>query len=393
MLEIALLQSGLKKERIIDSIDLIDWDCFFINRICYLFNTEKALTSLTVSENQHRVLLEAYKQLEEQLDYHTAFTEPGLNSYRFSSEMHYYMILKKALDLPSPDDYYLGLLEIPSGFVNEQSNVGEKYGLIEQRIARDDIVARIEKLAPQETQISVLNDLMLGCRRYQIKSCREAAIQLCRRNEVSAYHRRNALEYLFEVFGPKPILNEIMPTSDNELFEIIVDVLRETADDCLKSEMILRYKREPSNFLLKNLIALNVPEGLQIYIDKSKEENGICDYSRGISEVTETISEIHDISLLPLLLDAVRMRFSGSFKDGSFHTLYHSLQNALSACAKTGYDLVWESINGLKDEPLKDREIVGFCSVLQANMIEANKMSLIKKWTAPEVRTFLQGID
>lgn len=101
-------------------------------------------------------------------------------------------------------------------------------------------------------------------------------------------------------------------------------MLREAADDRLKSKMIIRYKKEPSRFLLKNLIALNVPEGLQIYINASRESNSIFDCSDGISEVTEAISVIHNISLLPLLLDAVRVCFSDSFKDGSFHTLYTS---------------------------------------------------------------------
>lgn len=393
MLEIALIQSSFKEECVIDFADLIDWKTFFIDRICYLLKTEKDLTSLVISENQHEVLNDVYHQLEEKLDYHSAIEEPDLNSYRFSWKMYDYMILKDALSLPSPDNYYLGLLEIPCGFVNKQSNVGDKYALIEQHISTSAIAAKIEELAPQETRICVLDDLMFGCRRYQIKSCKGTAIQMCKRNDVSAYNRRNALEYLFEVFGSELIINELIPTSDNALFEIIVDMLREAADDRLKSEMIIRYEKEPSQFLLKNLIALNVPEGLQIYIDSSKESNSIFDCSDGISEVTEAISAIHDISLLPLLLEAVRMRFSGSFKDGSFHTLYTSLQNSLSSCAESNYDLVWKSIDILKKELSQNNEAISFCNFLQANILENNKMSLIKKWSPLEVRGILRNID
>ena len=392
-LEIALMQSSFKEQRIIDFVDLIDWNYFFIARICYLFKNEKALASLAISEKQYEVLNEVYHRLEGKLDYHTAVKELDLNSYQFSWQLYDYMILKDALNLPSPNNYYLGLLEIPCGFVNKQSNVGEKYDLIEQHITLSAIVAQIEGLTPRETRICVLDDLMSGCKRYRIKSCKDTAVRMCHMGEVSAYNRRNALEYLFEVYGSELILNEIMPTSDSALFEIIVDMLRETADNRLKSEMIIRYKKKPSNFLLKNLIALNVSEGLQIYIDASRENNGIFDCSDGISEVIEAISAIHDISLLPLLLDAVRMRFSGSFKDGSFHTLYTSLQKALDSCAKSNYDLVWRSIDSLKEELSQNKEAISFCNFLQADILENNKMSLIKKWSVLEVRGILRNID
>ncbi|NCB62053.1 MAG: hypothetical protein EOM52_00315 [Clostridia bacterium] len=392
-LETALIQSSFKEECVIDFVDLIDWDFFFINRICYLFKNENALTSLDISEKQRNVIEIVYHQLEQEFDYHTAIEEPDPNSYTFSWKLHDYMIIKEAMNLPSPDDYYLGLLEIPAGFVNKQSNVGEKYALIEQHIAPHNIALRIEELTPQETRICVLEDLMFGCNRYQIKSCKDAAIQMCKKDKVSAYSRRNALEYLFNVFGSELILNEIMPATDNALFELIVDMLRENPDSRLKAEMIRRYKIAPDRFLLKNLIALNVPEGLQFYIEKCKEINEIFDCSDGISEVTEAISAIHDIRLLPLLLDAVRMRFSDSFKDGSFHTLYGSLQNALSACAKSDVDLVLKSIDSLKEELSQDREAISFCSVLQDSIIEANKMALVKKWSAYEVRIVLRTID
>lgn len=393
MLEITLIQSRFMEERIVDFIDLIDWNVFFINRICYLFDSEKAMASLSISSEQHDVLNEVYRQLEESLNYHTAVEETGINNYRFSRDVHNYMILKEALSLPSPDSYYSGLLEIPCFFVNKRSNIGEKYNLIEQHIAPCVIAERIAALVPQETRTCVLDDLMFGCKRYRIELCKDEAIRVCRMRTISAYNRRNALEYLFDVFGPELILNEIMPTADEGIFEIIVDILCSTGDDRLKTEMILRYEKKPSRFLLKNLIALNVPEGLKAYIDASIEAGGIMDCSDGIGEVTEAISAIHDIRLLPLLLDAVRLRFSDSFKDGSFHTLYDSLQNALSTCAKSDFNLVWRSVDELKAELHANLEAIGFCNMLQNNILESNKMSLIKELSMPEVRDILRRVE
>ena len=303
------------------------------------------------------------------------------------------MIIKDALNLPSPGEYYLGLLEIPCSFFNQQPTVEEKYALIEQHVSRRKIELRIKELTPHETRVCVLDDLMFGCKRYGIRSCREIAIQMCKRNGVLSYYRRNALEYLLEEFGSDLILNEIMPTVDSALFEMIVDMFHEAADDRLKNELLERYKREPSRFMLKNLVALNVPEGLNFYIEEARKANGIPDNSGGISEVTEAISSIDDVNLLPHLLDAVRMLFSNSFKDGSFHTLYSSLQNALSNCAKKDFTLVNQSIDDLNVELSQNSEAINFCSVLQGRILEENKMSLIKNWTVPEVKRVLRDID
>ncbi|MGI6325509.1 MAG: hypothetical protein ACOX1U_00830 [Saccharofermentanales bacterium] len=392
-MEIILRQSGFKKERVIDFIDLINWDNFFINRICYLFKNENTLVSLVISEQQRNRVKRVYHQLEKKLDYNNACKELGLNRYSFSRDLQCYMIIKDALNFPSPDDYYQGLLEIPCAFLNKQSNVGKKYDLIEQYITPHNVALRVEELTLKETRIRVLDDLMYGCKRYKIKSCRDTAIQMCKRNELTSYDRKNALEYLLVVFGSDLILDEIMPTVDNALFEIIVEMLRKTADNRLKEEIMKRYRIEPSHFLLKNLIALNVPEGLEYYIKLSKNVNGVPDDSDGIGEVTEAISTIYDVSLLPLLLDVVRMRFADSFKDASFHSLYNSLQNALSNCAKSNFTLVWKSIDALKAELSQNIEAISFCNVLQANILEENKMLRIKKWSVQDVRKVLYNID
>lgn len=144
---------------------------------------------------------------------------------------------------------------------------------------------------------------------------------------------------------------------------------------------------------MKNLIALNIPEGLQNYIDAFKRIGGVMDCADGIGEVTDAISAMNDISLLPLLLDVVRLRFSDSFKDGSFHTLYNSLYKALSACAKIDFNLVWNSIDELKGELTTNLEAIGFRNTLQNDILESNTMSLIRESSLPEGKDVLRKVD
>lgn len=393
MLEIALIQSDFKDEHISVFFNLINWECFVINRLCYLFKNEKAHPC--ISAHQYQMLHDIFHQLETRLNYHTAVSEPRINSYQISSAMYAYIILKDALNFSSPESYYLGLLEIPCSFVTKQSNVKEKYDLIEKYIHPSQITSKIASLVANEKRICVLDDLMYGCKRYRIVSSQDTAVHMCENKEIPVYYRRNALEYIFEVFGAEVILAELVSRVDNPLFETIVDILTKTnnADARLKGELIKRYRSAPSHYMLKKLIELNVPEGLQFYIAESKKKNCIIDYSDGISEVTEAISTIHDIELLPLLLEAVQMLFADSFEDGSFNTLYNSLQRALSACAKSDLNLVLNSIRALRKELSPKKEAVSFCSILEENVIAYNRSILIKKWTVPEVRKILKTID
>lgn len=392
-LQFAIIQSDIKDKCIIEFFNIVNWENFFINRICYLFKNEKEMSFLAISNEQKEVLYETYHKIEDKLDLHTAIKEPEVNKYYFSHDVQYYMILKDAMELPSPEHYYLGLLEIPYHFIRNISKVEEKFNLIEKYISIRDIANQIAVLALKETRICILEDLMFGCKRYGIKSCKDAALRMCQMSTVDAYTRRNALEYLLDIFGADSVLNELMPSADNSLFELIVDMLRSDGDDRLKSEILNRYEKCPSKFFIKELIMLNIPEGLRAYINASRDAGHAMDSTDGIGEITKAISSVHNIELVPLLLDAVRLQFSDDFIDRTFYSLYGSLQTALIACAKNDFELVWTAVEDLKAELSSNLDAICFCNVLQDSILENNKMSLIKTPTEYVVKKILNTIN
>lgn len=391
-LKLALIQSGFQEERIADFFEIVHWDAFVLNRICNLFKNGQTVSALHIDDEQHRVLHSIYKKLEAKLDYHTVCKEGAGNGLSISFDFTYYQIFKDALRLPAPDEHYIGLLEIPYFGALKNSTSNKKYDLIEEHITPQEIAKHIEVLARTETRVYTLDDLMVGCRRYHIHSCKDVAIRFCKRYSVSAHARESALEYLFELFGSEVILTEVMPLARQDFFERIVDVLHATRDERLTAKMLRMYRRSKSPLLLKTLIAQNSVDGLKWYLSACKKVNGSMDRTSADDGITKAVGAIRDITLLPLLLKAVKLCFSKSFQDGRFYTLQGSLQKALQACAQSEFQRVWEAMEHLKGELSGTPDAVSFCNVLQRELLESDKASRIKNWSVFEVENLLRTV-
>lgn len=393
-LELTIIQSGYGKDKYVANfLESINWDSFVLNRICYLLKNRDKVATIIINSQQKEQLHKIFDELGTSCNFHTAVSEPDTKTTQISTGVYEYLILREALNFSCPPEFYLNLLEIPYFFISEDATVESKYNLIETHTKPHLIKSTIEALLKQEQRTCILSDLMFGCIRYKIRSCMDIAISMCRNSDISAYERKNALQYLFRTFNHNVILQHIMPTSDTDLFEMIVQTFseEESLDESLKCEMINRYHLHHSHFLLKELIKSNVSDGLQFYIEESKRENRIMDYSDH-GDVTEVISCVHDINLLPLLVDATRMRFSNNFQDGSFHTLYGALLKAFIACSKSNYILVLNTIDTLKESLSDEKEAVGFCNALHDEILKNLKNSRGKKWTPAEVRQKLIAI-
>ncbi|MGB4657951.1 MAG: metallophosphoesterase [Mobilitalea sp.] len=390
-LEMVIIQSGFKNQKVADYFELINWESFFVYSVNYIFNNEEQNNQICISQEQREALFGLYQLLEKKLILHSAFKEMDNNRYSISNDVSIYMTLKKRLSFSSPESYYLGLLELPHFFIYEMK-VDEKYNLLEQHVLRKKIEDRIVELISNETRTSVLYDLLYGCKKYRLLAGKSIAIRFCTNTNISTFERQIALEFLYELFEIDVILKDVVPISDESLFEIIISMMKDVGGTMLKSELLNRCSKNRNLFLLKNMIYLNMPEGLEIYIEDSKKIGKPVDFKNGIEEVTEAISNINDKKLISLLLEASRLRFSEGFVDSSFHTLYSSLVKAFRNCAKSEFDIVNTEIKKLKENMRENLDCIGFCSMIEDDILEDNKEKLIKKWSTNEVTNVLQTI-
>lgn len=390
-LRTAIIHSEFSKERVADFFELIDMEDFVISRISHVFNITKGTNHIEISEEQQVAMKEIYSRIEDSLDLHNAFKEMDNGRFSWMNNLKIYMTIKNCLNFQSPSWFYQGLIEIPY-FVIDVKNVSEKYDMIENYLEHEQVTSKILAMLPFEKRVLVLSDIFHGCKRYQITAGKATAVSFCVDNSISSTNRQDALDYLYEIFGLKIIVENIMNFVDESFFENIVSILKEENSDELNKEMLTRYEKNPRFFILKNMINNDMPEGLVIYNEESKKMKKPMDSESGIEEVTRAISGITQIKVIPLLLDSVRLLFSNDFTDSTYFTLYNSLLSAFRNCAQINFETVHFEIKKLQDEMISNIECVGFCSLLLDDIIKSNKDKLINKLSENEVVELLERI-
>ena len=394
ILQKTLYHTRFTDEHISDFVTLVkNWDAFIVGRVYYLSKSEDIMKDISINCEQKIKLAILCDAIEKQINYHTVFSERGEQNIIISIDYEFYTTLKKILNSDFPKAYYVGLLELPCSIVDACANVENKYATIEKQLRRDEIIEQIKLLLPVEQRVAVLDDLFFGCKKYGISDFENMAITFCRNSRVAAYHRTNALEYLYEMFGMDPILDCVVPEIDDELFERIVALLHKTRDARLIAEMIARCKTKANNYLMKYLIAMNVHEGLELYLEDATQKAGIPDQNSSANEITEAISLISDPTLLPLLVSTTKIRFSDGFEDEGFHTLYSSLYHAFSNCAKNDFEKTMKAIHQLKEELACCSEALSFCKMVEQEVIQENKMSLVRKCSPSQAKVILESME
>ena len=388
-LHFAIIQLASDDMMVKDFLNIIPWDYFVHERIGHFLERPAEFSQLVISQYQRDFLHTRFCSMLSSLDYHSAYTENSESSYSLAGNLYFCMLMKKRMDFTVPQSYYIGLLEVPYHFF-EDYDIEGKFQYLELNLSSKIIKQEVIRLLPGERRKDVLYDLLYACKRYRLNEGKDTAISYCKLDSVAIYKRKLALEYLFEVFGSQVIIDSIIPISDDSLFEAIVSTLLPSDAERISAEIIERYQKNKSKFLLRRMIELNLPEGLAEYISESRHVNKPFDASDGISHITDSISCIRTPSLIPFLCDAVRLLFSDGFVDVTFHSLYSSLYTAFHNCAKVSLSETLSALELIKEEAPGNLELIGFCNSTIDVVLKESKEQLIKEWTIPEVRSTLQ---
>lgn len=386
-LHYAIIYHGAQNSKVKDFLSLIHWDSFVLERIHHLIDQKN---SVSVSKEQVTFLQKTFNSLLLEIDYHHAFSENEDGTCSLSGNLFYCIFLKKHFDFGTPQEFFLGLLETPYHFMDVHDVVG-KYNYLEQHLPKDTIKRKISELLVNENRDDILADLLFGCKRYRLYDGKDLAISCCKKSSIPAYRKRNSIEYLKDVFGEQILMEELIPNVDDPTFDAILTLLGDDAVQ-INAEIIKQYKRRKSLFLLQHMITMNLPEGLSEFIKESKRLHHPVDANNNTSNLSGAISNISSPSLIPLLCEAAEMCLSDDFEDVSFHSLYTALYNAFQKCANNDFHATITALEELKTNTNGNKERIGFCNITLDAIQSANREKMIKAWTIPEVRQYLQSV-
>lgn len=361
-----------------------------IKHLCGMLNANPENRPV-VNESQREYLQKVYNDLLASIDFHTAYIETGMNWYKLNSAVLWSLVLKSALNFSTPENYYVGLIEIPYILMDKASGIEEKYNSIEEVIGASQIVNRILDLIHTETRVNLLYDFMYACERYSIKGCEMDALRLCGMDTPN-YHKSYALKYLKKERGPQYIIDNIMHEADDELFMEIVRLLFKERLISLTAVMEKKFEETHNQELLAKLIWLGNKAAFKYYIDESRKKGCPIDYEDPMESITESIRSISDPGCLPFILDCIRLRYEKGFVDNKYYTLYNSMYSALLQCASDNSSIVVGSLKGLIAEDQSNIERVGFCNAVLNEIYQKEKTNPIIP-SLRDVRLSLRSLE
>ncbi len=235
------------------------------------------------------------------------------------------------------------------------------------------------------------------CKKYHMSDAMQLAEQICRDVKVDSYDKRVALEYIDAIkddanHGYQYIYSQFLATEDEKLLEALVHVTMHQKSHLLTERLEEENeKSENKRFYLLQLIRLQSEYGLCRYYEIASAQMKIPDYSEhNYTELTDAISGIDRLELLPLLVELQELLFTDGFVDQSDFGLRSSLSKAMINIAKEHHSEVLQKLNKvLKKEQLDPRE-KSFCNYLISNIEDNRKLQEDTAWSLSRIECFLR---
>lgn len=324
-----------------DFFAIVNWQEFSIDEIYKLTTNE----SLLLNDDQKKIVIEMVKNECEKRVLDDAFSEDGGFYTHVCNVVRFLVLYEIALpvkELPR-------LTAIPwYGF--SDNNDTAKYEYLERNYSQNALINQVisdvkNRSVDSETMKTHIDYLSrCGC-----DSIVDDALNICVREESSDLFR-NALDYLYGLYGGDYIEDEILPRCGKDTALYVAQKFRNINHEQLKAAMERLYCVEPDKELQAYLITFNSKIALEDYVKYVSETNSVPKNDGNlIGGTTEAVSSVSDPQLIPLLIKLTKIVFNTDFQDSEFYSLRNSLYKAFVNCVKSNPEYVLKTVTDLAD--------------------------------------------
>ena len=384
-----LKRTSLKNEKVCDILKYIKWDEFSIFCIYHVLNSNE---KLKVSEEQKHYIESVCK---ENL---SLFKKYIGNNKTYPFIFICIMYFSSYFDFNYSKDVYLNMLFVPKYLTSDygSSNNREFSDYVIKHLTDKDIKTWIQLNGkPGMLNEAVAEDCITYCQKNKMNCAKELAEDFCSKTEESEWIRRKSVEYIVDVFGYEYVYDKYLDNCDETLLKCIIDSTINFSDARLtkKLEEVNDKSEDPHNHL-SSLIFLQSSYGLKKYYELAKEGMTLPDFtdSNSISTMTERISEISKVDLLPILGDLQELLFTTGFVDKDTFGLWNSLHNALRKIAHDNYDEVKEHLEGSLTKSIICENEKCFCNSILIEIAHDKNTSDDVAWKIEDVISFCRTI-
>lgn len=374
-----------------------DWDGFSISNIYKCISTNYYKIDITEAQKNYINIYCDY--VIQAIDFSAEISDKNNNEVSYSWRLLYFCFFTDYFSFEYSKEIVKKLTVVPR-YLFDRNYSDERIfsNYITTHLTFDELCECVKNNIENRS-------LCLWSKMEHIKFCKEnklpyalqLAEEICLNPKIDSYNKYIVLEYIAiikddEKNGYDYIYSNFLASEDENLLNAIIDVTMSIQSPrlVLRLEEININSDNKDKYLLQ-LIKLQSKLGLQRYYEIAEEKMKTPDYSEdNYTALTEAISQIDRLELLPLLIQLQDLLFTEDFVDHSPFGLHNSLSKALINTAKKHDEAVFEALEKcLNKENIAPRER-SFCNFIIINIENACKQKNDTPWSIQKIKHFLK---
>ena len=372
-----------------------NWLLFCIHNVVNLLSSER--TEVFISDEQKEIITDYCKKVDVDNIILNGIKETSVSSLQFSFEAYYFCFLSKYFNITYDTDTYKKMTMIPKDLFGDESHDNQAFPqYITEHLTEKELNECVKNNLNNET-LSIHTKIghIQYCKEKHLDYAIDAAEEICLIAEIPYYHKKDAIEYLIEIKHDNHydyIYSKFLEIDDEELLNSLIQTTEYDNNIRLikKLETYNSINPDKTKFLIP-LINMQSSYALEVYYSLAKKKMSLPDYDVGVSEITEAISNIKYVELLPQIIKLKDLLFSDNFKDKSTFGLQNSLWKALRNIADNNSSTVICELNKCLDNPQISAEEKAFCNNIIEEINISMKYRLDIAWNIRDIKRFLKA--
>lgn len=291
------------------------------------------------------------------------------------------------------DDSYINKLIYLSDFlINEETDCYSLPNYIIDNYSPDKIRhCIINNISKEELTGDLAIRHIVYCSKHHLSNAKKLATSIISDSKYSEYKKQRCLQYMIEQDGENEVIKKFLPTDDSDIVTALSNLVSGFYPQI--EEALIKLNELSKNKLgyLAKLIKMNSKYGLKKYLEFCSINKTIPDDTgeHSYAEITESVSEVDDITNLELLCELIVVLNSHDFKDKRIFGLHNSLFQAIKNLTLKDYLKVKDALNCLKIKNASNESLCQYCNYLLIDIENYNNHKNDNSYTEDEINQFL----
>lgn|GEM_PF-5031309 len=346
---------------------------------------------ITVNENQKKYLYSICLELMQSIDPKKEIRYT-YNEISYSWRCLYVASFLKKFDFIVAERYINKLIYMSDLLMKEETDYYILPNYITDNYSSDKIRQCVLTNISKE---KLTGDLAIRhieyCRKNYLPNAKNLAKSVICDSQYSEYKKQICLQYMIELVGEIEVIQKFLPTDDPDIVSVLSNLVSGYNPQIEEALIKLNESSKDKLGYLAKLIKMNSKYGLEKYLEfclnnrTIPDDNGEYTYS----EITESISEVNDISSLELLCKLIVVVNSDGFKDKRIFGLQNSLSQAIKNLSLEDYLKVNDALNNVKKGNAQNESLCQYCNYLLNDIENYYNYENDKPYTEAEIDQFL----